>query len=242
MTHSGWSQTPTAPPKKGLSFRGDTGQAKWRRSSCNAAFMQPWVASQAFEAMRPITRLPGDDHLMTKFLELRESEVRMFIGKKIITSTLGLSLLAAPLSAGTYEVPRTIDRSHRDYDHRDERRDDRRDFDRHDNWHGQRADWQRFGTVTVGRHEERDLVEVPGHQRFRAIMFRVADGDLVLEDLKVTFDDDSTYSPDTKIVFREGERSGIIDLPGYSRDIKRIRFLHRSLNRSGAVVEVYGVR
>jgi len=170
----------------------------------------------------------------------------MRIGKKIITSALGLSLLgsAVPLNAGTYEVPRTIERNHRDYDHRDDRRDlDRRDdFARHDEWHGHRADWVRLGTVTVGRHEERDLLEVPGHERFKAIMFRVEEGDLILDDLKVTFDDDSSFSAESRIVFREGQRSGIIDLPGNSRDIKRIRFLHRALNRSGAVVEVYGLR
>jgi hypothetical protein len=171
----------------------------------------------------------------------------MRIGKKIITSVLGLSLLgsAVPLNAGTYEVPRTFERDHRDYDRHDyDRRDlDRRDdFVRHDEWHGHRADWVRIGTVSVGRNEERDLLEVPGRERFRAIMFRVESGDLVLDDLKVTFGDDSSFSPTGNIVFRQGQQSGIIDLPGDSRDIKRIRFLHRALNRSGAVVEVYGLR
>ena len=176
----------------------------------------------------------------------------MRIGKKIITSALGLSLLgsAVPLNAGTYEVPRTIERDHRDYDHRDyDRRDfdhrdlDRRDeFVRHDEWHGHRADWVRLGTVAVGRNEERDLLEVPGHERYRAIMFRVEHGELVLDDLKVTFGDDSSFSPTGNIIFRQGQQSGIIDLPGDCRDIKRIRFLHRALNRSGAVVEVYGLR
>jgi hypothetical protein len=161
--------------------------------------------------------------------------------KKIITATLGLSLVgAAPLSAAdryghSYEVPRTIERGH-DCDHRDDRRDN-------DGWRGRRADWQKLGTVVADRRESRDLLEVPGHQRFKAIMFRVEQGDLILDDLKITFDDDSTYTPETsRIVFREGERSGIIDLPGFTKDIKRIRFLHRSANRSGAVVEVYGLR
>ena len=48
-------------------------------------------------------------------------------------------------------------------------------------------------SVSVGRSEERDLLEVPGHERYRAIMFRVESGDLVLDDLKVTFGDDSSF-------------------------------------------------
>lgn len=104
------------------------------------------------------------------------------------------------------------------------------------------GEWEKIGSKQAGRKEERDVIEVTSPNRYTAISFRVEKGDLEIEDVKITFADDEKkpYSPQTKLVFREGERSGKIDLPGRSRQISRIRFLYRTLGREVATVQVYG--
>lgn len=160
--------------------------------------------------------------------------------KKIVVGTLLASLFgnAVPLArADRYDPGDRRGTYDRDRD-RDGDRDRRRD-----EWRGRRADWDKVGTVAVGRDLSRDVIEVSGRTRYNAIMFRVDQGDMVLEDLKITFADDSVYSPNLKLTFREGERSQIIDMPSDARRVKRIRFLYRSAHRSSpAVVDVYGMR
>jgi hypothetical protein len=102
------------------------------------------------------------------------------------------------------------------------------------------GEWEKLGEREAGRKEERDVLEVTSRNRYSALTFKVDEGDVAIEDVKVTFDDDQTFSPDTKLRFREGERSGKIDLPGKSRAIKRIRFLYRSTGGKRAVIHVYG--
>jgi hypothetical protein len=104
----------------------------------------------------------------------------------------------------------------------------------------EKGEWEKLGELKVGKKEERDVIEVKSPHGYTALSFRVADGDVEIEDVKVTFDDDKTFSPESKLRFREGERSGKIDLPGNTRAIKRIRFLYRTLGRGEAVVAVYG--
>jgi hypothetical protein len=102
------------------------------------------------------------------------------------------------------------------------------------------GEWEKLGQKEAGRKEERDLIEVTSATRFTALSFKVDDGDLEIADIKVTFEDDTTFSPDTRLTFREGQRSGKIDLPGKSRSIKRVRFLYRSVGGKRAVLHLYG--
>ena len=81
----------------------------------------------------------------------------------------------------------------------------RHEYRDHDEWRGRRADWDRLGTVSADELD-RDVIDLGRHAaRYSALMFRVERGDIVLEDLKITYQDDSVYSPDLKMVFREGE-------------------------------------
>lgn len=102
------------------------------------------------------------------------------------------------------------------------------------------GEWEKLGQKEAGRKEERDVLEVTSPYRFTAVSFRVDEGEVELEDVKITLDDDRTISPDTKLRFRDGERSGKIDLPGKSQGIKRIRFLYRSSGTKRAIIHVYG--
>ena len=58
----------------------------------------------------------------------------------------------------------------------------------------------------------------------------------------MTFKNETTYSPETKRFFHEGERSYRMDFPGITRDIHRVRFLFRSAGRGQTVIQVFGVK
>jgi hypothetical protein len=108
-----------------------------------------------------------------------------------------------------------------------------------------RADeWELLGSRRVSFAAERDAIAVGLREGlFNAIRVEVADGNLEMFDMKITFGDGDTWSPNTRLVFRQGSRSRVIDLPGAARVIRRIVFAYRStLRRGRATVHVYGRR
>lgn len=159
----------------------------------------------------------------------------MRMSKKMIVASLATSLFAGmPLWAheqinDRYDS-RNIDRHEGDHCEADHRDSDRR-VER-------RTDWARLGTVYAGRNLDRDVIELDRPERLSALRFDIEHGDMVLEGLKVTFGDDSIFTPDLKRFYHAGDRSCVIDLPG-SR-VKRIRLLYRSATRGETVVTVFG--
>jgi hypothetical protein len=92
---------------------------------------------------------------------------------------------------------------------------------------------------------DHDVILGVGDGAFRAIRINVEGGDLEMFDIKVTFGNGETFSPGTRVYFREGSRSRVIDLPGDARIIRRIDFFYRSAPFGGqgrAAVHVYGRR
>ena len=103
--------------------------------------------------------------------------------------------------------------------------------------------WERLGTRTVEFRQDHDTIVVGRNEgRFRAIMFEVTGGSVEMDNVTVAFGNGRDFSPRTKLVFNEGERSRAIDLPGPARIIRSITFSYRSLRpRQGrATVTVYG--
>ena len=103
-------------------------------------------------------------------------------------------------------------------------------------------DWQLLGRRRVSFAAERDVIEVGVREGlFDAIRVEVQDGDLEMYNIRVIFGNGAAWSPDTRMSFREGSRSRVIDLPGEARVIRRIEFWYRSrLRRGQATVEVFG--
>ena len=92
---------------------------------------------------------------------------------------------------------------------------------------------------------DHDAIVAVGDGAFRAIRIDVEGGDLELFDVKLTFGNGETFSPATRLSFRGGTRSRVIDLPGDARIIRRIDFFYRSAIFGGqgrATVHVYGRR
>ncbi len=107
------------------------------------------------------------------------------------------------------------------------------------------GDWDHIGMRPVDLRVDHDAIVAVGDGAFRAVRIDVEGGDLVMYDIKLTFGNGETFSPATRVYFREGSRSRVIDLPGDARIIRRIDFFYRSAPFGGqgrAIVHVYGRR
>lgn len=105
------------------------------------------------------------------------------------------------------------------------------------------AGWDHLGMREVDFRVDRDAVVAAGQGAFRSIRIDVEGGDLEMFNVKVTFGSGETFSPATRLYFRAGSRSRIIDLPGDARVIRRVDFFYRSVLFGGegrATVHVYG--
>jgi len=107
------------------------------------------------------------------------------------------------------------------------------------------GDWDHIGMRPVDFRVDHDAIVAAGDGAFHAVRIDVEGGDLVMYDIKLTFGNGETFSPATRVYFREGSRSRVIDLPGDARLIRRIDFFYRSAPFGGqgrAIVHVYGRR
>lgn len=105
-------------------------------------------------------------------------------------------------------------------------------------------DWELLGTRQVNYRGDHDVIAVTAREGwFRAIKIEVDDGNLEMWNIRVVFANGESFSPETRLVFREDSRSRTIDLPGGRRVISRVEFHYRSRgNRGRAEVRLYGVR
>ncbi len=104
------------------------------------------------------------------------------------------------------------------------------------------AEWDLLGSRRVSFALDRDAILVGAREgTFTAIKIEVAGGNLEMYNIRLTFGNGDTWSPNTRVQFREGSWSRTIDLPGPARVIRRIDFWYRSrLRRGAATVRVFG--
>lgn len=102
--------------------------------------------------------------------------------------------------------------------------------------------WERLGERSVDGRVDRDIIRVgPREGAFTTLMLVVEDSDLDMYDMVVTFANGERYSPPLRFRFREGTRTGAIDLPGAARVIENIEFRYGNIPGGGrARVEVWG--
>ena len=120
----------------------------------------------------------------------------------------------------------------------DDHRDDAGNADRY-------RGWTPIGTRTVNFRIDHDVIPAAGEGRFRQVLVAVEGGDLEMIDVKFVFGDGATWSPNTRVNFKENSRSRVFDLPGATRVIRRIEFTYRSVPGGGqgrAEVKVFGRR
>ncbi len=107
------------------------------------------------------------------------------------------------------------------------------------------GEWVHLGARQVDFRVDHDVIRAAGEGRFRRIRIDVDGGDMELFNVRVTFGDGESFSPPTRLYFREHSRTRVIDLPGAARIIRRIDFSYRSVPGGGqgkTTVHVYGRR
>jgi len=104
------------------------------------------------------------------------------------------------------------------------------------------AEWDLLGSRRVSFAVDRDVIDVGAREgTFNGIRIEVEGGTLEMYNIVLTFGNGDTWSPNTRVLFRQGSWSRLIDLPGPARFIRKIEFLYRSrLRRGQATVRVFG--
>jgi len=101
-----------------------------------------------------------------------------------------------------------------------------------------------LGSRKVSFLGDRDVVQVgPARGGFDGLKLHVSGSPLEMYDVRVVFGDGTAYSPETRLHFDQGSWTRSIDLPGNSRQIRRIEFRYRSVGvRTGrATVQLFGL-
>jgi hypothetical protein len=94
--------------------------------------------------------------------------------------------------------------------------------------------WEVLGERTVNGGYDHDAIDVGrADGRFSRVVLEVEGSSLELFDVTITFGDGQKFSPATRLVFDEGTRSRVIDLPGGARVIRRIDFRYGNLPGGG---------
>jgi hypothetical protein len=104
------------------------------------------------------------------------------------------------------------------------------------------AEWELLGSRRVSFAVDRDVIDVGVREgTFNGIRIEVDGGTLEMYNIVLTFGNGDTWSPNTRVVFRQGSWTRLIDLPGPARFIRKIEFWYRSrLRRGQATVRVFG--
>jgi hypothetical protein len=104
--------------------------------------------------------------------------------------------------------------------------------------------WVQLGERTVNGGTDRDRIEVGRYEgTFSRLTMVVENSDLELIDFKIVFGDRTEYHPRINHVFREGQRTHVIDLPPAEPVIRSIDIAYRNLPGGGqARVQVWGWR
>ncbi|HWO41811.1 MAG TPA: hypothetical protein VNO43_08425 [Candidatus Eisenbacteria bacterium] len=103
--------------------------------------------------------------------------------------------------------------------------------------------WELLGRQRVSLERERDRIDVSRREgKFKQLQVRVEGAPVEINNMRVTFGNDETFSPNLRHRFDENSKTRVIDLPGERRTIKSIDFNYQSTSRreGNATVEVYG--
>lgn len=108
-------------------------------------------------------------------------------------------------------------------------------------WKFDAKGWQLLGERTVNGRVDHDRISVGRYKgKLSKMTMVVYDSDLELVDLEVKFGKGPAWHPEVRHVFKEGERSRVIDFPGDERVVKFIDFKFKNLPGGGrAKVQVW---
>lgn len=104
--------------------------------------------------------------------------------------------------------------------------------------------WVLIGERKVNFLIDHDVIQVAGNDNYRQLKVKVKDGPVSIKDMDVHFDNGDKFDVALKQKLAQGSESRVIDLPGGSRNLKKIEFWYetRGLRKGRSTVQVWGKR
>jgi hypothetical protein len=104
--------------------------------------------------------------------------------------------------------------------------------------------WRFIGDKIAACGVDRDVLWVTGNDNYRQVRIKVTGAPLHIIDMDIYFDNGEKMNVPLKQVFKQGDQSRVIDLPGGVRNLKKIEFLYETIGfvKGKARVAVWGNR
>ena len=104
--------------------------------------------------------------------------------------------------------------------------------------------WNLIGEKRVSFAIDRDVIHVTGNDNYRQLKLKIKDGPVHILDMDVHFDNGDKFDVSIKQRIPKGGESRVIDLPGGSRNIKKIEFWYetKGFRKGRGSVQVWGKR
>ena len=104
--------------------------------------------------------------------------------------------------------------------------------------------WIKIGERKVSFIADHDVINVTGNDNFSQLKFKVKDGPVHFLDVDVHFENGDKFDVSIKQRIPINGETRVIDLPGGSRNIKKIEFWYetKGLRKGRGTVEVWGKR
>ena len=103
-----------------------------------------------------------------------------------------------------------------------------------------RKGWEKLATRTVNLSTEQDEIRLSHKGKLQKLVFEVRKASVNFKDVKVHLLTGAILDISIRSIVKEGERSGVIDLPGEARTVRKIVFTYESLRLRRAEVVVWG--
>lgn len=103
--------------------------------------------------------------------------------------------------------------------------------------------WEKLGTRTVKFNLDKDEIMVTAQEGFfTGLKIKVLNSKLDMHKMVVHFGDGSTQDIELRNIFKAGQESRVIDLPGNRRIITKVVFWYDTKNykKTRAIVELWG--
>jgi hypothetical protein len=103
--------------------------------------------------------------------------------------------------------------------------------------------WHKIGDAKVDFKSDKDQFVIVGRDRFKAILFKVADAPVHIDDVQIFYEGGAKENVSVGADLNPGTESNIIPLKNGSAELKKVVFVYKTLANSGvdkAEVELWG--
>jgi hypothetical protein len=104
--------------------------------------------------------------------------------------------------------------------------------------------WNLLGEKRVSFLVDRDVIHVTGNDNYSQLKVKVKDGPVHIMDMDVHFENGDKFDVSIRQRIPQGGESRVIDLPGGSRNVRKIEFWYetKGFKKGRASVQVWGKR